>query len=565
MSGALAVSGQANSSGTKGLVLNLDFSNAANTAISGAFSSIVDLSSSGNTATQLTAIYRPSVLSADQFGLDTASFSAASSQVLNLASTIDLSAGYTMFSVCKLPATGLNATLGSDNVNDCPLYWHSNNHIYSNYKGATYMTAHGYSSAGYQVIGTQRNADGTFSIFSDEVSTDLTYGGPYSNPNIDIYKYVGKGMGSYSTGAVGQIKVFSHAMRGGVPLTAGEIKKENTILEKQWGLYYPVFSTLGSPFTSGTYYESWPGFTLLPNKTQICLARRASDHLASDGKLIQWTSTDQGATWGQLIIYDPTAGGWGVMDAEVDMLQDGQTIVAHWGEWNPTANPTLQTRVMFGAVSGSSISWDAPVTVTGNSCEDSGNKILEIPSGDLLLFTWWYSDNNINGTTTNARLRRGTKTGVRQYSWGDYITIADGVSLSRAYSESSAVITSSGRIYCMIRCDQGGYYSVHSDDLGHTWTAPKLEFSGLSLGRPFIVCTGGDGILFYGRNFNIFSPNAGGKWEAALSYKGSGYNNGQPYNQQATSFVLDGSVLRGVVSYDLPNAICNIFSQTITL
>lgn len=219
-------------------------------------------------------------------------------------------------------------------------------------------------------------------------------------------------------------------------------------------------------------------------------------HVGSNGRILFTTSHDGGETWTDSRgIVNTCADD---RDPSLSQLRDGRLIL-NWFQYQFDSGGQRRNRVLVSVSEDRGDTWSDPLPVeTGFTSSATSAKILELPSGELLLPIYGRTEGESVNRTAIARSRDG----------GEHWLQADESSLAQiegvTLSEPALARYHDGTIVALIRSDTGGNQTYHclSDDDGRTWTAPEAvtgmrwhapDLLTLSdTGHDRVVATGGD-------------------------------------------------------------------------
>ncbi len=254
--------------------------------------------------------------------------------------------------------------------------------------------------------------------------------------------------------------------------------------------------------TDGTMHDAFPGLVQLDDGTLVGMYRHATHHNPTDdigepvkGVLHVIRSTDRGLTWSapQVAYEHPTTD---TRDPALTLLSDGRIAAVFFLHTGPIAIPV---ELMFSADGG--VTWGAPQVVpfTFTKASACSGPLVETAPGQWCVAAY---GQNTGDSFWSARTIRTTDGGA---TWQDEVTIADGTTESRTFTEPFLGARADGSLMCLVREDTGGreiLRTVSTDD-GATWSPLMSVLAGhgrpswLQLASGGIVCVfrqfGGDG------------------------------------------------------------------------
>lgn len=186
-----------------------DFSDAGNTTVvSGAFSAVTDKSGNGYNLSQGTSGNRPAQQAAAQNGLNTARFTAASSQKMALASTLNATNNHTVFLVCRRggpSGSNIVTTMGYNTSSAIDLFdFYSDQHVYLQ-GSAGYEKSSAQSSGAYNAWYGFYNGSSSKFYFNETLDAGPAYSS--SAQANDNYNVFGFGGGAYCNGEIGEFGI----------------------------------------------------------------------------------------------------------------------------------------------------------------------------------------------------------------------------------------------------------------------------------------------------------------------------------------------------------------------
>jgi hypothetical protein len=209
-----------------GLTLWYDFSDPGNTIVSNAFSAVIDKAGSRHLS-QSTAAKRPTVVS--QNGLNAARFTAASQQVLSMASSLSAQTTFALFMVCRRggpSGNNLIEAIGQVGAANTMVNWWSNQVIYS-CGSAGYASTLARSETGYNtIISNFTNTNTTKAYLNGSNVTGNWYSGSTTTGG----NAFGVGDSTYCNGEIAEFGVYS-----GVALTSQQLLDLQAYLKNKWG------------------------------------------------------------------------------------------------------------------------------------------------------------------------------------------------------------------------------------------------------------------------------------------------------------------------------------------
>jgi hypothetical protein len=209
-----------------GLGLWYDFSDAGNTIVSGAFSAVLDKSGSGHGLSQATAGKRPTVVT--QNGLNAARFTAASSQIMDMATGRTTQAAYAVFMVCRRGGpSGSNVVqaAGYSGGSQDLVNWYSSGSIYSSGAGG-YASAAGRSETGYHTIIVNYTGANTTKLYFDGADVTTSWAGTAIVNSCNAFGY---GPSAYCNGEIAEFGLYA-----GVALTTQNRADLLAYLQAKW-------------------------------------------------------------------------------------------------------------------------------------------------------------------------------------------------------------------------------------------------------------------------------------------------------------------------------------------
>jgi hypothetical protein len=219
-----------------GLKLWLDPSNSGSvTNVSGAVSSIQDLSGNGHTASQVTAGQRPTLVTNSSTGITSMRFTASSSQKLTFASSFSPGSTWTLFAVVRAggpSGTAFLPVLGMTTNSQTALIEIASNVFYVQGGGGYAHANNILAGSGYRLATAAYTGSSDTSLWVDAVKhTDQTWSSTSKGNTID---QLGWGDNAYCNGEIGEILLYS-----GV-LAAHRIEAINQYL---WWKWFDPFQT----------------------------------------------------------------------------------------------------------------------------------------------------------------------------------------------------------------------------------------------------------------------------------------------------------------------------------
>lgn len=217
-----------------GIKFFFDTADVTNIVVSGAYSQLTDLSGNVNHATQSTSGKRPTVQTAAQNGLDTARLTGASSQMMTLTSSVTLSAGFTLFSVCKRggPAgSNLHEFVGLS-TSDYPWFeWYSDQHL--DFGGAgiakQVSSTSTVTDSIYVLVVMRWDGATTYSIRKDGVEVPFTGPSSISGTSSTIDQIGAYHASIYTNGEIAALAMSTSY------LTGSDLSAVEVYLQQRWG------------------------------------------------------------------------------------------------------------------------------------------------------------------------------------------------------------------------------------------------------------------------------------------------------------------------------------------
>ncbi len=241
-----------------------------------------------------------------------------------------------------------------------------------------------------------------------------------------------------------------------------------------------------------TWHNGFPGFVRCADGSLLASYRRADGHANSTVSTIVMTrSYDFGRTWSPTwTVFSDVSDGYGMFTR----LASGRLALVGQSKVGAVGSGATGTYVAVSYSSDNGSTWSAPVKVPFTHTDwtyYSGN-LVELADGAQVVMAYGHN----TGATSNAwsvRVMRSTNGGA---TWTNEVTIADGTSPVRDYSEGTVNLLPDGSIMALFRSDViGSMQRSVSTDGGLTWSAPTSVFTGT--GRPAwilldsgaVVCT----------------------------------------------------------------------------
>jgi len=271
-------------------------------------------------------------------------------------------------------------------------------------------------------------------------------------------------------------------------------------------------------------YNAFPGLVQLPNGTLVISYRVNVDHNSFGGVIKYKTSTDQGASWSVAqTAYDPgDPVNTDAADSCMMLLANGNVLMTGL-LWD--TQTTAKAFAMLGTVSGSAITWGAPVTInkyTG-AVTACSSPAIQLGNGDLVLPIY---GKDTGDTYFRASVIKSTDNGA---TWGSRIDIASAPATIE-YTETGGIL-SNGDLLLLVRAEQGavGYSLVTSSNSGATWSAPSLviNLGAAKPGRPSLIQLASGNLFLFtrkagggsmGRAGYCLSTDNGATWTTLVNY-----------------------------------------------
>jgi len=247
-------------------------------------------------------------------------------------------------------------------------------------------------------------------------------------------------------------------------------------LARKWGGV--TWSDKGSAVTveNTTTYDAFPSMAPASNGDLIIVARRGSAHISNFGDIIQWRSTDGGATWGaSSVIFDGTTENADLRDPGITRLLNGTLLLtchvyAIGGTGTSSPQNCRWATSTNGGATWSSLNTLNDAFVGFSRCS---TRVLELDNGDLL----WaiYGNDTSDSTLTNwyVKVYKSTNGGATWSFLANIGSSSDG----KQWSETTLIQSqTTGDIIALCREDSGvgtthALARAVSTDNGATWTA----------------------------------------------------------------------------------------------
>lgn len=293
----------------------------------------------------------------------------------------------------------------------------------------------------------------------------------------------------------------------------------------QGGLY-SLLEDPDGPVTllNNSAHNAFPSLTQMADGRLVVVYRAGTSHVGDKGTTVMRVSSDLGRTWSSATTvhndatYDSRVGA-------VARVRGGRLLVA-LGKYNQAGSVAIgvgwttysdDNGVAWSTPAGTNSAFTAPAYAMGPA--------VQLPDGTLLMPLYGRNSGN---TFDSSRVVFSTDNGE---SWGGEITIANGQTASRQYSEPQIVRLLDGTLYCLMRSDTASQmWAAISIDDGATWGAAASKFSGT--GKPALTRLG-DGTLVciyrkVSNNDAVYriSADDGATWgsETTLDVVGAGFN-----------------------------------------
>ncbi len=265
-----------------------------------------------------------------------------------------------------------------------------------------------------------------------------------------------------------------------------------------------------------------PGICRL-NDGRILVAYNVGNTVAQEnGKVVYQASYDAGASWSSAVDIVTPASGFCYTDTSLTTLANGNPIISVAYATNDSTSSIVVA--IKGTVSGSSITWGAPITVGTNTGASTTSYILELADGRLM-YPWY----NYTGAGTRGVHLIFSSDGGTTWS-GDIVAAASG---AQDYNESNFVQKSNGDIIGIVRNDGSnkGLMLITSTDNAVTWSAPTRVINNticVEPARPAIVLLPNGKIFMFERfpqsgigdlqNGYTYSTDSGSTWATPILY-----------------------------------------------
>lgn len=258
-------------------------------------------------------------------------------------------------------------------------------------------------------------------------------------------------------------------------------------------------------------HNAFPGLALCGDGSLLAVWRVGTIHgIEKPSGLVSARSSDLGATWTDpaVMFADPD---FDQRDAWLTRLASGVLILTYF----KSADGAVQQSVMRTS-SDYGQSWSAEADLTFGFTEwGAVNGVVETASGALIAFGY---GKNVSDSGGSTRVMRSTDGGA---TWGSPVTIANGPSDSRDYTEVCVNTLPNGTLMALVRAESGaGIFRCASADDGATWTAPAFVVSGD--GRPGWIALASGGVVATYRRLTgqrdqlvITSWDNGATWSSA--------------------------------------------------
>jgi len=134
-----------------------------------------------------------------------------------------------------------------------------------------------------------------------------------------------------------------------------------------------------------SYYNAFPGMTMLDDHTLIVVYRKGTSHCSDKGTIVKRTSSDLGKTWSsESTVYSDDT--YDVRDPSITKLSGGALIISFF-KYDYNALTPLVDGVYVIKSTDNGSSWGSPIQVNSNftAWAAVSAPVIELLNGDLLL------------------------------------------------------------------------------------------------------------------------------------------------------------------------------------
>lgn len=324
-----------------------------------------------------------------------------------------------------------------------------------------------------------------------------------------------------------------------------------------------LFASNGSAGTYGAHY-AFPDAATLPDGTEVVVCRKSTSHAKYDGDFVVKTRASGGSWSSEAVIFAGLGGqsasgsgvDWRMMDLRV--LANGDLAgVAYYrtgslagGSDGDRFYPVF-TKCPAGSNPRVAASWTTPVLTWATGPSISGytatSDLLELPNGDLLLFT--YGGTTIPRDDYRCDVYKSTDGGATWAWFSELFDPADTPGHTYGMAEPQVERLDDGTVYAIYRAVASPWevWAKTSTDDCATWSAETLIASNVVNRVGLCLSPDGDLILPYnefGTALKFRQKFGSAAWGSAVSCGGPSANVfASPYNIGTPGVTPDAAIV----------------------